>query len=174
VLQTAESIAFGCQPVQINDNQLPQTKVRTGALQSTGTNLPKRILFVDDEPLIRQLHKEVLSDVGYAVELAEDGAAAWEALQRQNYDLLITDHEMPKLTGVELLKKLHAARVYVPTIMVSGTMPTEELKRHQWPLVEATLNKPYAIADLLNTVKNILSASESSHEQITPQLRQQI
>ena len=88
----------------------------------------------------------------------------------QNYDLLITDNDMPKLTGVELLKKLHAARVYVPTIMVSGTMPTEELKQHQWPLVEATLNKPYAIGDLLNTVKNILNTSESGREQLAPKL----
>jgi DNA-binding NtrC family response regulator len=174
VLQTEKSTAFGCQPAQIKDKQLPPTKVLTGASQPAKANLPKRILFVDDEPLIRQLHKEVLSDVGYAVELAEDGAVAWDALQRQNYDLLITDHEMPKLTGVELLQKLHAARVYVPVIMVSGTMPTEELKPHQVLPVKATLSKPYMIADLLNTVKNILSASESSHEQITPQLPQQI
>ena len=159
VLQTSESFAPGCQPDQIKDKQLPQTKVLTGVLPRAETNSPKRILFVDDEPLIRQLHKEALSDVGYAVELAEDGAVAWDALQRQNYDLLITDNDMPKVTGVELLKKLHAARVYVPTIMVSGTMPTEELKQHQWPLVEATLNKPYAIGDLLNTVKNILNTS---------------
>ena len=174
VLQTAESIASGCQPAQIKNEQLRQTKVLTGALQPTGTNLPKRILFVDDEPLIRQLHKEVLSDVGYAVELAEDGAVAWDTLQVDKFDLLITDHEMPKLTGVELLKKLHAARVYVPTIMVSGTMPTEELKRDQLLPVKATLSKPYAIGDLLNTVKSILSTSESSREQLTQQLRQQI
>ncbi len=164
VLQTSESFAFGCRPAQIKDKQLPQTKVLTGAQSPAGTNLPKRILFVDDEPLIRQLHKEVLSDVGYAVELAENGAVAWEALQADKFDLLITDHEMPKLTGVELLEKLHAARVHVPTIMVSGTMPTEELKRHQWPLVEATLNKPYAIGDLLNTIKTILNTSESNRE----------
>jgi DNA-binding NtrC family response regulator len=157
VLQTVESTAFGCQPDQIKDRQLPQTKALIVALPPAGANLRKRILFVDDEPLIRQLHKEVLSDVGYAVELAENGAVAWDALQADKFDLLITDHEMPKLTGVELLEKLHAAGVYVPTIMVSGTMPTQELKRHQWPLVEATLNKPYAIGDLLNTVKNILA-----------------
>jgi DNA-binding response OmpR family regulator len=151
VLQTSEITAFGC--------HLAQIKVPAGSLQPAGANLPKRILFVDDEPMIRQLHKEVLSDFGYEVKLAEDGAVAWDALQVDKFDLLITDHEMPKLTGVELLEKLHAARVYVPTIMVSGTMPTEELKRHQWPLVEATLNKPYAIGDLLNTVKNILNTT---------------
>jgi two-component system, sensor histidine kinase and response regulator len=170
VLQTSESFAPGCQPSQVKDKQLPQTKVLTGGLPQAETNSPKRILFVDDEPLIRQLHKELLSDVGYAVELAEDGAVAWDALQRQNYDLLITDNDMPKLTGIELLKKLHAARVYVPTIMVSGTMPTEELKQHQWSLVEATLNKPYAIGDLLSAVKNILSTSESGREQLAPKL----
>jgi CheY-like chemotaxis protein len=76
ILSAAESIASGCQPVSIKDKQISQAKALAGALRPTGTNLPKRILFVDDEPLIRQLHQEVLSDFGYAVELAEDGAVA--------------------------------------------------------------------------------------------------
>jgi DNA-binding response OmpR family regulator len=145
---------LGCPP-----QQLPET------------NPPKRILFVDDEPLLRQLHQEVLSESGFAVELAENGSAAWDALQLHNYDLMITDNEMPKVTGVELIEKLHAARIALPVIMVSGTMPTEELKRPELLPVKATLHKPYAIADLLKTVNCILSAPQSYREQLTPQLR---
>jgi DNA-binding response OmpR family regulator len=129
--------------------------------QLPGTNPPKRILFVDDEPLLRQLHQEALSELGFAVELAENGAAAWDALQLQDYDLMITDNDMPKVTGVELLEKLHAARIALPVIMVSGTMPTEELKRPEVLPVKATLHKPYAIADLLKTVNCILSGHQS-------------
>jgi CheY-like chemotaxis protein len=77
---------------------------------------------------------------------------------------------MPKLTGIELLEKLHAAGMDVPVIMVSGTMPTEELKRRQWPTVEATLNKPYFIADLLKAVKHVLHTRGSSRAQLAPQL----
>jgi DNA-binding response OmpR family regulator len=131
-------------------------------------NLPKHILFVDDEPLLRELHKEVLSDFGYAVDQAEDGAVAWNALQIHNYDLLITDHDMPHVTGVELLKKIHAVRIALPVIMVSATMPTEELKWHPLLPVEAILHKPYSLEDLLKTVKNIFCQPDICREQLTP------
>src|SRR5258706_16426352 len=67
-----------------------------------------RILVVEDDPLLRLLNTETLMDAGYQVDAAEDGAAAWAALQRFDYDLLITDHDMPNVTGVGLLKKIHA------------------------------------------------------------------
>ena len=46
-------------------------------------------------------------------------------LQLNGYDLLITDNKMPKVSGVDLLNKLYAARMALPVITVSGTMPTE-------------------------------------------------
>ena len=79
---------------------------------------------------LRQIDARVLIHSGYAVDVAEDGAAAWEALQANRYELLITDNNMPRLTGIELLKKLRSARMALPVILVSGTMPAEELKRH--------------------------------------------
>jgi DNA-binding response OmpR family regulator len=48
----------------------------------------------------------VLIDAGYQVDVAEDGATAWAALQLSKYDLLITDQFMPKVSGVELPKKI--------------------------------------------------------------------
>jgi CheY-like chemotaxis protein len=157
-LKTAENIASRPRPSLISRKQLSQPKARAGTLQPTRTNFPRRILVVDDEPLIRQLHKEVLSEFGFIVELAENGAAAWDALQLHHYDLMITDNEMPQMTGVELLEKLHAARIALPVILVSGTMPSEELKHPELMCVEATLQKPYAIADLLKTVNKVLVA----------------
>ena len=55
---------------------------------------------------------------------AEDGVAAWEALQVNNYNLLITEHNLPKLTGVELVRKLRAARMDVPVVMAAVRLPT--------------------------------------------------
>ena len=162
ILQTADTTTCGGKPVSINERLIPRAKAPAAAPQPTRTNFPKTILFVDDEPLIRQLHKEILSDFGYAVELAEDGADAWDALQLHSYDLLITDNDMPKVTGVELLKKLHAARIALPAIMISGTMPTEELKRPELLAVEATLHKPYEIADLMHKVNSILGTPQTS------------
>ena len=172
ILGTAEKIASIPRPSSISRKQLSQPKARAGAPQPTRTNFPKRILVVDDEPLIRQLNKEVLSEFGFIVELAENGAAAWDALQLDHYDLIITDNEMPHVTGVELLQKLHAARTVIPVILVSGTMPSEELKQPALLWVEATLHKPYAIADLVKTVNKILGAPKNCRKQLTLKLRE--
>ena len=74
-------------------------------------NSDQRILVVEDERDLRQITAEVLIDAGYQVDVAENGRAAWDALQLTKYDLLITDQLMPKMFGVALLKKIHAARM---------------------------------------------------------------
>src|ERR1700761_6903001 len=70
-----------------------------------------RILVVDDDADIRCLNTEVLADSGYTVDSAADGALAWDALQTKNYDLLLTDYDMPKLNGLNLIRKMRDARV---------------------------------------------------------------
>ena len=131
-------------------------------------NPRQRILVVDDEPDIRRLNAEALRLSGYHVDAAEDGAKAWDALQVNNYDLIVTDHNMPKVTGIELLQKVHAAHMALPAIMVTGEPPTEELSRHPWLQIEAVLLKPYGFEELLATVKNVLFATTSETEQLVP------
>ena len=95
-------------------------------------NSGQRILVVEDEHDLRQLTAEVLIDAGYQVDVAEDGAAAWAALQLSKYDLLITDQFMPKLSGVELLRKIYAANMTLPIIMATGFLPTWEFALNTW------------------------------------------
>jgi DNA-binding NtrC family response regulator len=120
-----------------------------------------RILVVDDEIEIRLVSAAVLSRSGYQTETAEDGAAAWEALQSNCFDLLITDHNMPKISGVELVKKLRSAHMTMPVILASGVMPTEELERNPWLQPVATLEKPFSSGQLLATVNEALAQAKS-------------
>ena len=144
-------------------------KIRaTGAPQRSQTRPCHRILVADDETAILQLMTDVLAHSGYHVDAAEDGAIAWAALQAKPYDLLITDHDMPKVTGVDLVKHLRSARMALPVVMVSGELPSHELAQYPSLQLAATLEKPFAIADLLATVENVLRATESPHEQIKP------
>jgi DNA-binding response OmpR family regulator len=129
-------------------------------------NPSSHILVVDDDLTIRQLSAEVLAQFGYHVDEAEDGAAGWDALQVRNYDLLITDHKMPKLTGLELIKKLRSARMALPVIMVAGQLPTEELARDPSLQVAATLLKPFMIGELLGTVRTVLRARDGTRPEI--------
>jgi DNA-binding response OmpR family regulator len=117
---------------------------------------PHRILVVDDDLLIRQLSAKALSHSGYRVDAAEDGAAAWEALSGADYDLVITDNDMPKVSGIELLEKLHTARIAVPVILASGQFPTEALHRRPWLRLAASLEKPFEVNKLVETVRAVL------------------
>jgi CheY-like chemotaxis protein len=140
-----------------NDKVLP-TGEATGVpvrCQATPSN---RILVVEDEVDIRQVSAAVLSHFGYHTETAADGAAAWEALQANNYDLLITDNNMPKVSGVELVKKVRSAHMTLPVILASGALPTEELDRNPWLQPVATLVKPFSSGQLLQVVNQVLAA----------------
>jgi len=117
---------------------------------------------VEDVVLIRQLNSRALSLSGYAVDVAEDGAAAWQALNAGSYDLMITDNTMPKMSGVELLKKMRANRMVLPVIMATGVLPTAEFSRYPWLQPEATLVKPYTVEEMVHAVKKVLREADST------------
>ena len=90
----------------------------------------KRILYAEDSPFYRQLVKNYLQSAGYEVEVAEDGLEAWEKLQHQPFDLLITDIEMPKLDGFGLAKKVRSEdRFSDLPIMALTSLSGEEVYR---------------------------------------------
>jgi DNA-binding response OmpR family regulator len=129
-----------------------------------------RILVVDDNISIRELTTEILIDAGYDVDAATDGAAGWEALQAKQYDLVITDNFMPRVTGIEMVKKLHAAQMNLPVIMATAIFPQEEFQLHPWLKTVPTLLKPFRSVELLSTVRKALSVSDRREDK--PQISQ--
>ena len=149
----------------MKEDQDRPTREPAGALLHSQTRPAHRILVADDETSIRRLITAALVGSGYHVDAVEDGAVAWETLQSKHYDLLITDHIMPKITGVELLRKLRSARMALPVVMVAGTLPAHELAQNPSLQLAATLLKPFAVAALLGTVENVLRATDGPREQ---------
>ena len=137
-------------------------------------SFPHRILIVEGEPDLRQLNAEVLVSHGYQVETAEDGKAGWKTLHAtrlspESYTLLITDHDMPGLSGLALVKKARAVRMALPVIMAIGTLPTEDLfTRYPWLQPAAALVKPYSIEQLLGMVQLVLHAADDARLDIWP------
>lgn len=149
----------------MKDNQILPTcdpALRDRVPLQSQSNPLHHILVVEDDTSIRQLIAAMLKRSGYAVDAAKDGAAAWEALNADSYDLLITDNSMPKVTGVELLKKLRAARMELPVIMATGVLPEVEFARYPWLQPAATLLKPYTAVEMLRTVKKVLREGDGS------------
>jgi DNA-binding response OmpR family regulator len=147
-------------------NEVLQTGESLGAPTQGSPGPRNRILVVDDDRLIRLLSAAVLVHSGYQVDTAEDGEAGWEALQAKSYDLLITDNNMPKVSGLELVEKLRSKNTALPVILVSGAIPTEELNRHPWLQLDATLLKPFTDDGLLGTVKRVLRETNNPRKEM--------
>lgn len=66
----------------------------------------KTILFIEDDPLIVDMYKHVLTKAGYQVDVAFDGKVGYKKASTQTYDLLLVDIMVPEMTGIELLERL--------------------------------------------------------------------
>ena len=137
-------------------NAILQTGESAGAQARCRATPSNRILVVDDDADIRQVNADVLRRFGYQTETAAAGVA-WEALQANRYDLLITDNNMPKVSGIELVKKLRSARLTLPVILATRALPIEELERNPWLQPVATLVQPFLHRQLLATVSEVLA-----------------
>jgi len=91
------------------------------AERQAGPHRPKRILVVDDSLTVRELERKLLLDAGYEVEAAVDGMDGWNAVRTGDYDLVVTDVDMPRIDGIELVRLIrNDARVKsVPVMIVS-------------------------------------------------------
>ena len=81
----------------------------------------KRVLVVDDSITVREVERKLLQNRGYTVEVAVDGMEGWNAIRSQTYDLVISDIDMPRMNGIELIKQIkrHPRLNSIPVIVVS-------------------------------------------------------
>ena len=104
------------------DNLLGQGELRkVGQRERAARTGRKRILVVDDSLTVREVERRLLENRGYLVNLAVDGMDGWNAVQAGGFDLVITDVDMPRMDGIELVKRIknkqHTAAI--PVVIVS-------------------------------------------------------
>lgn len=80
----------------------------------------KKILVVDDDPVVGKSFDRVLSGKGYAVITASNGQEALDKLAREDYDAVFTDIKMPGMNGIEVAARVKAARPWLPVVIVTG------------------------------------------------------
>jgi two-component system, chemotaxis family, sensor histidine kinase and response regulator WspE len=81
----------------------------------------KRILVVDDSITVREMERKLLENRGYYVDVAVNGLEGWNAVRTKDYDLVVSDIDMPRMTGIELVKQIknHANLHALPVIIIS-------------------------------------------------------
>jgi len=118
-----------------------------------------RILIVDDDPGVLIVEAMALEIAGYRVDKAVNGERAWQALLDGNYDLLVTDYIMPRVSGLALVRRLRNANMKLPVVMVSGNLSainTSKLSHDPWTRIDAFLAKPFTVSELLSAVSRAL------------------
>ena len=113
-----------------------------------------KILIIDDERAIRGALKEILTDEGYEVEVAEDGAGGCAAALKERFDAIFCDIKMPGMEGTEVLSKLVAEGVESPIIMISGHADIETAVRCIKDGAFDFIQKPLDLNRILITIKN--------------------
>jgi two-component system chemotaxis response regulator CheY len=117
-----------------------------------------KILAVDDSQTIRKLIKFILRMKHHEVILAKDGLEAYSYFQEQNFNLLITDLNMPKMNGVELIKKVRMSdeNNKIPIILISTESDEKDFKMCYDAGANSYIEKPFKPGKLLDEVEKYI------------------
>ncbi|HSB69451.1 MAG TPA: response regulator [Candidatus Methylomirabilis sp.] len=124
-------------------------------------DLPRRLLFIDDDALIRRTFGQLLRNAGHTVEEADGGAAGLAILTQKPVDLVVTDLGMPGLTGWDVARAVKARSPHLPVVLVTGWANAIATDDRERALVDAILPKPCTLQDI-QAVIGRLTAKESS------------
>ncbi len=126
-----------------------------------------RILLAEDDVIVRSTCSQALRRAGYSVEAVANGVEAWEALQKQSFDLLVTDNNMPCLigekliflNGEELILKMRQAGMTLPIIGMTGSAKFFSSETNERLADTLCFRKPFDFRELLSAIKRLLGSA---------------
>ena len=141
-------------PVSQKASEEQSAEEEAGIVSHSGT-----VLMVDDQEEVLEMTATMLIRLGYDVETAKDGLEALDKLREEpgKFDLVLTDHNMPKMTGAELVEEAHLDFPDLPFVLLSGysKKKLEELMKEH-TAIRATLRKPISQKKLGKTLAEVL------------------
>jgi signal transduction histidine kinase/HAMP domain-containing protein/ActR/RegA family two-component response regulator len=146
-----------------SDEIIPPKKTKPVSV-AAATGGSETILIVEDEPVLREMARDILSEYGYRIFEASSGKEALNTWQRKmnEIDLLLTDMVMPEgVSGTDLAKQLRVKHPHLKVIFTSGYTATEVKPDLLVKMNARFLQKPYTQADLAKTVRECLDKTEN-------------
>ena len=116
-------------------------------------------LIVDDDEKVRETISLILEGMKFAVSTARDGEKALRLFQKHDFNIVITDLNMPKMDGMALARRIKEWSPQTPIILISGEI--KRSSRVYRTLVDCVLHKPFGIGDLETAVRKTLAKAES-------------
>ena len=126
--------------------------------------MTKKVLIVDDDPVIRILLQDCFSAANYNVTTLESGLQCLEHLGKEVPDILLLDNQMPVITGLEVLKKIRGDErlKHLQVVMMSANEATPALAREQGAEADLYLLKPFKIHAVLEALEEQLTAGNNA------------
>ena len=121
-------------------------------------NKEMRILVVDDFSTMRRIIKNILRQLGFTnIVEADDGSTAWETLNKDKIDFIISDWNMPKMPGIELLRKVRSSEEFgaLPFLMVTAEAQQENIIEAVQAKVSNYIVKPFTAETLGQKIDKI-------------------
>jgi len=119
-------------------------------------------LVADDDPVIRKLLCQVLSEDGHKVSLATNGAQVIEKVQKEDFELLLSDVHMPVMNGLETLRTMRSTFPQLPVVMMDS-YPDQLVKQAENEGALTCIHKPFDLKELRGVIEKVkkLSCQES-------------
>lgn len=120
-----------------------------------------RILCAEDEPHLAQMLQLALERAGYLVEWADDGQKALERIKSESetFDLLVTDHRMPRLSGLQLVEQLRDFGFSGKIVVHSSQLHEVDARSYHGLAVDHIFTKPVQLAELLRVIQQVVGAT---------------
>jgi two-component system response regulator (stage 0 sporulation protein F) len=118
--------------------------------------VPKKILIIDDAPVIRELLSDVLTDLGYSVETAENGKIGSDMALSGEYELVFCDVHMPIMSGLNAVIRIKEEKPEMPIIM-TDSFPDKEAELAGQAGALCCLTKPFDLDELRRIIAKLLS-----------------
>ena len=122
-----------------------------------------KILLIEDEESVGQLIQTVLQTWGQEVVWHKDGQTAWQALESDHFELIISDWMLPSMKGTDLVKRVrqHRGLRQTPVLMISGRTEKSDIVQAIHTGIDGYLSKPFGPAQLRDKIKEVLKKSRN-------------
>jgi signal transduction histidine kinase/CheY-like chemotaxis protein len=122
------------------------------------------ILVVDDEVIVTSLIRDALEDEGYEIETASSGESALELVNQHHFDLVISDIRMPRMDGIELIKRIREHLPNISIIFMTGYANLQSAKNAIKQGASDYIMKPFELTEMRAAVKNALKMKRAADE----------
>ncbi len=114
------------------------------------------ILIADEQAQMRHLLGAIFTQQGYKVKTAQNGKEALETIYDNELDIIVLNHELPIINGIQLINWLEDNDIYTPIVVIGSAHEATEQRTNRFPAVKSVLNRPFKVQDLTDTVKSVI------------------